>query len=144
MELFYTIRSSLRRMPYGLRNITCLCLVFTLFLPAAFLPFGEHSIDGVQVSFTEFWERGGGPLVAGIGVTCGVLAYGFIRARRWVRPLAVLPGFLLAVIVLLFERPFNAEVIAAVLFFGCLPMWYLYRRRPVRDYFSPDRVDRMA
>jgi hypothetical protein len=138
MELFYATKSALRRMPAGLRNITCLCLVFTLFLPAAFLPFGERSIDGVHVSFTAFWDLGGGPLCAGIGIVSAVLAYGFIRARRWVRPIVVGPGCVLAILILLKERRVTFDLTLVVLTLGVVPIWYFYFRHSVRTYFAPE------
>jgi hypothetical protein len=75
----------MQKMPIGLRVATTMSLLSIMFLPIAFLPFGEHQIDGIHVSFAEFWQRGGGPVFAGIGLIGVLLSYGFIRARRWIR-----------------------------------------------------------
>jgi peptidoglycan/LPS O-acetylase OafA/YrhL len=77
-------------MPPGLRVATFLCSVFGILAPVSLLPFGTHRIDGVTVGFAEFWQRGGGPVFFALGIGCALLAYGFLRARRWSRPLFVL------------------------------------------------------
>lgn len=135
MRLFHIIRSSMRRMPGFLRMITAICLGFSLFLPVSLLPMGEHEINGVKVTFVEFWQRGGGPALAGVGMLSGVLAYGFIRARRWVRFIPVGLGWSLVVAVIVVEREL-AEMVTALFLFGIIPTWYFYFRRSVRRYFG--------
>ena len=134
----------MQRMPKGLRLATSLCLIFAFFLPLAFLPFGEHSVDGVRVSFAQFWRRGGGPAFVGVGVISVLFAYGFLRARRWIRPLVVIFGWGLVVWIIIGEQRLSFDVAMAFLMFGCLPTWYLYFRHPVREYFGVVDERRMA
>ena len=123
-------------MPRGLRLATGLCLIFTLFIPSAFLPFGEHWVNGVHVSFSEFWRQGGGPAFVGVGVISMLFAYGFIRARRWIRPVAVIFGWGLVIWIITSDRRLSFDVAIPFFMFGCLPTWYLYYRRSVREYFG--------
>lgn len=134
----------MQNMPKGLRVVTGMCMIFTLFFPMAFVPFGTCMIDGAPVSFSEFWRRGGGPLFMVTGIVCALLAYGFIYARRWVRPLALAFGWSLVVISILHDPTFSTDLLIVVLLFGCLPAWYLYFRRPVRDYFDAGNKSRVA
>jgi len=102
-----------------------------------------HSVNGVQVSFAEFWRQGGGPVFVGIGLVSILIAYGFIRKQRWARPIAVAIGWAMMAlnIIGIIENctltP-NAVVQLALsfLFGGCLPIWYLYFRHMVKEYFG--------
>lgn len=136
MRLFHVIKSALQKMPYGLRVATALSLIFTLFLPAAFIPFGRHSVNGVDVSFAEFWRRGGGIVFVCIGVISILFAYGFIRARRWIRPVVVALGLGLVILTVVDRLRFSEDMFVVFLLCGCLPVWYLYFSRSVREYFG--------
>lgn len=131
-------------MPKGLRLATMLSLIFTLFLPVAFIPFGRHSVDGVDVLFAEFWRRGGGPIFVCIGAISVLFAYGFIRACRWIRPVVVVLGWCLVILAIVDDHQFSVDLVIMFLFSGCLPVWYLYFRRPVRDYFGVTIENRVA
>ncbi|MCX6924446.1 MAG: hypothetical protein NT154_14710 [Verrucomicrobia bacterium] len=136
--------TAMRRMPKGLRTATGLSLLMTLFLPAAFLPVGEHFVNGDRVSFTEFWHRGGGIAFATIGLLSLVLSYGFIMARGWARPLALVTGWAVVFTTWVGWQGFTLEVALGLLFFGCLPTWYFYFRQPVREYFGASHESRVA
>jgi hypothetical protein len=136
MEILRAIISAFRRMPNGVRFVTALSMMFTVFLPVPILPVGEHFVDGDRVAFAEFWRSGGGFLFAFIGIAAIVLAYGLVRARRWARHLVVGLSWSLVVITVFGWRRFSLDVVAAFLMFGCLPTWYFYFRPPVRKYFG--------
>lgn len=122
-------------MPSGVRCVTALALISTSLLAAAVPPIGEHFVDGDRVAFAEFLRSDGSFLFAFIGVTAIVLAYGLIRARRWARHLVVGLGWSLVVTTVIEWRGFSLEAVWAFLTLGCLPTWYFYSYRPVRDYF---------
>lgn len=123
-------------MPGGIRLVTASSMMFTLFLPAAILPVGEHFVNGNRVAFLEFWQSGGGLLFALIGVAAFVLAYGLIRARRWARHLVVGLSWSLVVVTIIGQPGFSLDLAGAFLIFGCLPTWYFYFSRPVAQYFG--------
>ena len=136
MKILHAIVSAFRKMPSGVRFVTALSMMFTLLLPAAILPVGEHFVDGDRVAFAEFWRSGGGFLFAFIGVAALLLAYGMVRARRWARHFVVFLSWSLVVVTIFGWRGFSLDVVAAFLMFGCLPTWYFYFRRPVKEYFG--------
>jgi len=144
MRFFYAIKTALLKMPTGLRLATGLSLIFTLFIPGAVMPFGQQSIDGVDVSLAEFWRRGGGPMFLCIGGISTLFAYGFIQARRWIRPVVVACGWWLVIGSVIEDRHLSSDVISTIVFCGCLPIWYLYFRRPVRAYFGVTDEKRVA
>ena len=131
-ELIAFIVERMKRMPFGLRVLTLHAMEFTLFVPFAFLPGGE--INGFKVAYRDWWLRGGGPLFIAVGVAFGVIAYGFLRATRWSRPL-----YLIALASPLFVAPFLAvrvdDYIIAVCPVAVLGL-YLFRRRTVCTYYA--------
>lgn len=139
MSMIQEIRLALRRMPLLLRWVTGMCLAFSLFLPAAILPFGEHRIDDQEVSFSEFWRQGGGPVFAGIGLLSISLAYGFIRATRWARLLAVMTGLAVTALAAFEARRFTWEILTMALLAGVGWPAYLLRHSGVRQYFGGGR-----
>ena len=72
-------------MPAILRWFTWMCFGFALFLPLSLIPYGSHRINEVEVTFAEFWRRGGGPLFFIAGIVFPILGYGFVRRRNWAR-----------------------------------------------------------
>ncbi|MEQ1802450.1 MAG: hypothetical protein ABL989_11040 [Gammaproteobacteria bacterium] len=139
-QLFNAMKAAIAGMPTGLALITLGCLAFSVFAPVSLLPVGTYRIDGVPVSFADFWRRGGGPLEFSLGVVCGSLAYGFIRARRWSRPLFVLAMALLALPGAL-SGPAQTEALVTGICLSGLAYWYVFHRRTVRQYFSADSQD---
>ncbi|HTJ00219.1 MAG TPA: hypothetical protein VL527_15155 [Dongiaceae bacterium] len=137
MELFRAIKAAFRRMPQGVCYVTWGAMMLALFLPLAFLPGGETFVNGNRVSYAEFWRSGGGFLLAGIGVIGLILAYGLIRARRWARHLTVILCWFLVGSTIPDWRSFSPDVVGGFFIFGCLPTWYFYFRRSVREYFDP-------
>jgi len=108
------------------------------------VPIGEHFVDGSRASFAEFWRTGGGVFFALIGIAAGTLSYGLVRARRWSRHLVVGLGWLLVMVTIVGWRGVSAEVVLAFLLFGCLPSWYFYFCRPVREYFGFPHENQVA
>jgi hypothetical protein len=72
-EFIGFIVERMKRMPFGLRMLTLHAMLFTLFVPLAFLPGAE--INGVKVSYRDWWLRGGGPLFIAVGIAFGIIAY---------------------------------------------------------------------
>jgi hypothetical protein len=134
--LLRAIRSILRRMPRAIRYITGICLLLAGFLPAALLPSGGYSIDGVPVSWREFWLRAGGPLFAAVGVVSGVGVYGLMRVRRWVRPLLIIAGAGLTVVLIVWEGRTTLLTGLMILLARVLVPRYLYFARSAREYFG--------
>jgi hypothetical protein len=119
-------------MPKALRWLAIMCFAFGLFLPLALVPAGGHYINGVAVTFAEFWRRGGGPVFFVAGIVFPLIGYGFIRARNWSRYLYV--GIHVAWgISFLSGSPIDALVVLA---WATLTGYYLFWRRNVREYFG--------
>ncbi len=132
------IATVFRRMPWGLRLTTFLCGMLIVFVPVALIPGGQYHIDDTTVDFTEFWRRGGGPAFISMGLLGALLAYGFLGARRWVRPLLVFILFLLSAMEALWA-PTTADqlhlLVSTFLVTG-LAYLYFFHHRPVIEFFT--------
>jgi hypothetical protein len=113
-----------------------------LLLPASLFGIGNYSIDGRQVSASEFWRLGGGPLFVFVSSWLGAIAIGFRRERTWARPLAATFWFAAAAIAPLMKRSAPSgpdrlwdQVILPCLF-GVFALWYFYRKRSVVTYYA--------
>ena len=133
-------------MPYGLRVVSKVLLTFAFVIPAITLillfAHGQNShfvIDGKQVTYEEFLHRGGFFQFFLIGIYSAILAYGFLSAARWSRPLCFLP-FVVSFILAFTHQP--PPLVIAICDYSSLVMsvalfvWYLFYRRSVRDYYS--------
>ena len=122
----------MKQMPLGLRMLTLMALLFTLIAPAAFLPGGK--INDIRVSYSEWWRSGGGPVFLAVGITFAFVAYGFLRATRWSRPLCLL-AVASPSIVALFQFPDVSDSIFLLVIVSLIAL-YLFRRRTVRFYYE--------
>jgi hypothetical protein len=135
--VFFRLRPSqargapIRSMPTGLRLLTYACFGFGLFLPLSLLPFG-HRIGGQEVSFAEFWRRGGGPAFFIAGILFPITGYGFLRARAWSRYLFV--GISIALAILSAFSSLREALMALV--WAAAVAYYLFCWPQVRDYFE--------
>jgi hypothetical protein len=115
-----------------------MCFGFGLFLPLSLIPAGGHSINGVQVTFEEFWRRGGGPIFFLAGILFPLSGLGFVRAQNWSRYLFSVLQFAFPVCTLFFGR-FDWDTLFAVVW-AAFVAYYLFRRPSVREYFGVDGV----
>jgi succinate dehydrogenase hydrophobic anchor subunit len=133
----------LQQMPRGLSVLTNVFLLFAFLLPAFTLlcllayALGTHSVNGVQLSYSEFWRHMRLFTFFGFGIYFAVLAFGLLHATRWSRPLLLLPwvvGPILAVIH--HHAKLTLYNYLSGLFSTALLVWYLYFRQTVRDYYA--------
>lgn len=130
---------ALRQMPTLLRILTflaaaCSLTTFTI-VPQQILNF-----DGHNLSYRDAWARGYIPAYFCFGILSAFQAYGFLKARRWSRPL--FPVFLTALITMDIwldlapaGRPDTAEITLNLLLIALL-LWYLFFKQSVRTYFD--------
>jgi len=121
-------------MPKILRWFTWMCFAFALFLPLSLIPAGGHYINEQQVTFEEFWRRGGGQIFFAAGILFPIAGYGFVRAKSWSRYLFT--ALQIAIPVSCF---FFAGVDWQVWFgiaWSAFVIYYLFRVPSVRDYFG--------
>ncbi|MGA2281564.1 MAG: hypothetical protein ABSG80_14820 [Verrucomicrobiota bacterium] len=138
------VNGRLQQMPRGLSVLTNAFLLFAVLFPVVTLlllvAHGHDSyfvINGTQVTYDEFWRRGGFWTFLLVGIYCAVLVYGFLHASRWSRPLFLLPcvvGPILAVIY--HHTTLTLYNYLSGLFGTALLVWYLYFRQTVRDYYA--------
>jgi len=144
-SIIHFVSSRLQQMPYGLRIVSRVLLIFAFVFPIftllLVLPHGRdvhYSINGTPVTYDEFLRRGHFVPFFLIGIYSGILAYGFIRASRWSRPICFLPFFMLFITGIIYHQP-----PLAVALYDCLILvlqvtllgWYLFYRQSVRDYY---------
>jgi len=121
-------------MPTILRWFTWICFGFGLLLPLSLIPAGGHYINGQQVTFEEFWHRGGGPIFFIAGILFSITGYGFVHSRNWSRYL-----FTALRVAILLSYPFFGTLDWQVLF--CLVwvgfvIYYLFWLPSAREYFG--------
>ena len=134
--LFFRLRPAhpadppMKGMPAGLRFLSTMCFAFALFLPLSLLPFGS-SINGQEVSFGEFWRRGGGPAFFIAGILFPIAGYGFLRVRSWSRYLFIGISVASAIFSLFASL---LDVLIGLLWAAAVT-YYLFWWPAVRDYF---------
>ena len=106
---------------------------FTLFLPLSLIPAGGHSIGGQEVTFTEFWQCGGGPTFFIAGIRFPLTSYGFLRARNWSRYVYVGMHLPMIVWTLVCFALLNGLLVIGWTAFAT---YYLFFRQDVREYFG--------
>lgn len=136
MKLFTAIINAFRQMPWGLRLVTGCCLWTSLAIPFISVPLPTvYSYNGEDVSWFEFWRRGGGPIVFGIGCFAAIMAYGLIRARRWSRVLFISSVAVFLICNILANGHDRGAVIVVSVLMMLPLVWYFFYRKPVREYF---------
>lgn len=133
-------------MPYGLRVVSRVLLGFALVIPPTavitLLTHGQFShfvINDKQVSYDEFLRRGGFLVVFFIWIFSAVLAFGFLRAASWSRPLCFFPFVVMFVMVIWRRQTTLSAALYDFLVLGCevaILVWYLFFRQTVKDYYG--------
>ncbi len=146
-NITHFVSSRLQQMPYGLRVVSKVLLIFAFVFPIftliLLLAHGQHShfvINGKQVTYEEFLHRGGFLQFFLIGIYSAILVYGFLHASRWSRPLCFLP-FAISLFLAVFH---SSQAPLATALYGYLSLicsaallsWYLFYRQTVRDYYA--------
>jgi hypothetical protein len=136
----------LQEMPFGLRIVSKVLLVFAFVFPIftllLVLPYGRgihYSVNGASVTYDEFLRRGHFIPFVFIGIYSGILACGFIRAARWSRPLCFLPFAVSFILAFIHHQPPLTVAVYDYLSLSLLVAllaWYLFFRQTVRDYYA--------
>jgi len=121
-------------MPQILCWFTWMCFGFGLFLPLSLIPAGGHFINGQQVTFEEFWRRGGGPIFFVAGILFPITGYGFVRAQNWSRYLFTALQLAIPVSSLFFGT-LDWQVLLGFAWTAFVA-YYLFWLPTVRDYFG--------
>lgn len=111
-------------MPSTLNGLTTVFIIFFLFLPGAFIPFGTHSINGEVVTFKEFWLLGGGPTFCFIGIVFPLIAIGFLHKHKWSRIAPIILVIALAVGALFFTDNYDLKDMFFLFAFLSVTIWY--------------------
>src|SRR5450432_3693227 len=111
-SIIHFVSSRLQQMPYGLRVVSRVLLtfafVFPIFTLLLVLPLGRgvhYSINGTPVTYDEFLRRSHFLSFFLVGICSGILAYGFIRASRWSRPVCFLPFVVSFITAFIYHKP---------------------------------------
>jgi hypothetical protein len=133
-------------MPYGLRVLSKVLLVFAFVLPILavilLLTHGAHFqffINGKQVTYDEFMRQRGFFHLFLFGIFCAILVYGFLHASRWSRPMCFLPLAVQFILSLFHPQPPLSVALRNYLILICevtLLAWYLFYRGTVKNYYS--------
>ena len=116
-----------------------MCFAFALFLPLSLIPAGGHYINGQQVTFEEFWRRGGGPIFFIAGILFPLTGYGLVRAQNWSRHLFAALQFSIPASSLVFGG-MGWETLLGI-GWAIFVAYYLFCRSDVRQYFGLCRSD---
>lgn len=112
------------------------CLIGSiLFIDGSFVPIVEFEIKGKQVSWSEWWTAGAGPLFVLIGLLLFMSAIGFYRKKHYAR-LTFLSVFVVALLFIWqFEVPTSGGVVVLGILF-LIMVWYFFLKKSVRNYFG--------
>ncbi len=132
VKVVYGTWMAFRRMPESLRFATGAVIAFACLLPCLLISIALDVLAGPSHDTVAEWF---GFFAAWICLCA--LAYGLVRARRWVRPLGVLCGLALFA---LGEHGFWLWDMLMFLFTVGLPFWKLYMDAEVKAYFGMTSV----
>jgi hypothetical protein len=108
--------------------------VFRVWFILATVVDSSHYINGHQVTFEEFWRRGGGPIFFICGILFPIIGYGFVRARNWSR--YFFTGLQIAIPVMsLFLGSFDWQILLGLVWIVFV-IYYLFWLPSVREYFG--------
>ena len=139
------VNHRLRQMPYGLRVLTKVLLLFAFVFPViaiiSILMHGGstyYSIGDKQVTYDEFTRKSGFLQSFLTGIYCATLVYGFVHATRWSRPLCFLPFTMSFIYGLFHPQPPPSPTLNYVMLICQVTLlaWYLYYRQTVKDYYA--------
>ena len=114
-----------------------------ILLPASLFGFGDYFIGSHPVSASEFWKTGAGPIFLIVAAWLGSVAWGIRHERLWARPLAAAFWFGMAALSPFADsidsgaaskEPWDGLVVSFL--FGLFALWYFYRKRSVRAYYT--------
>jgi len=145
--LYFTVRrkdmwSNFSAMPSLLKFLTAHAFACFAFFVGSLIPQTPFSIYGHQVSYSEWWTSGAGPLAVFLGVALPICGYMFLLRKADARAayLASVAIVLICSYVVLRRPPFLILGDGCLIAFGG---WYLYRRSAVVAYFaSNQRLER--
>lgn len=148
-RITHFVSSRLQQMPYGLRVVSRVLITFAFIFPTTtlimLLAHGKYShfvINGKQVSYEEFVQRGGFLFLFIIGIYSIILVYGLLRASSWSRPLCFLPFVVSLILAIFHGQPPLSVALRYYLSLACgisILVWYLFYRRTVTDYYAKMR-----
>jgi hypothetical protein len=123
-SIFAFIISRLKKMPFGIRLLSGLCVFAPIFALSFYIR------DDLQAHVSL-------PKVLLIAFCCAVFIYGFLQATRWSRPLLMLylVGALIWAIIQNHPAYSVSDYLGWLFTIGFIA-WILYFRRDVRDYYA--------
>jgi hypothetical protein len=101
------------------------------------VPAAEFTINEKQVSYSEWWTSGAGPLSIIIGILLLISAIGFFLKKRFARITFLTPWIILLIIALV--QGYEEMTIVGVFLLGIwmfLLIWYFFFKKSVQDYFK--------
>lgn len=123
-------------MPKLLKFLTAHAMFCIAFLICSVIPQSGFSINGNEVTFSQWWSSGAGVFASLLGIAGPLVAYGFLTKSRHSRP--AYAGFLMLAFVLtpIFMRmdPIYIPVGVLVVVLGVV---CLYKLPSMRMYFTP-------
>ena len=101
------------------------------------IPSVEVTINEKQVSHSEWWTSGAGPLSTIIGILLLISAIGFFLKKRFARITFLAPWLILLIVALV--QGYEKLTIVGVFLLGIwmsLLIWYFFFKKSVQDYFE--------
>lgn len=107
------------------------------FTICSFIPFAEFKIEEKQVSWSEWWTSGAGPLSTIIGILLLISAIGFFQKKRFARITFLAPWAILFIVAIVQEH--EALTIQGAFVLGIwmvFLVWYFFFKKSVKHYFG--------
>jgi hypothetical protein len=123
-----------KEMPFLLKFLTfhSACCIF-LFIFSV-VPISDYFINGVEVSYSEWWGSGVGLVTTIFGLVMPYAGYLFLHKHKYAREM-YLSVYFVAALFQGMKFGFKLELVIGVVAFILLTGLYLYGRKAVQIYF---------
>ena len=135
----FTAWLNFKEMPTILKFLTFHGLMAVIALPVSIIPFDNFEVNGVKITFRQFWADGYGAFTIFIGFAFPACAILFLKKHKYAR-LAYITTWIVGSTLSVLIMPGNRNAIVEYSLIIGVPVLliasYLYLRDSVRKYFE--------
>lgn len=139
LEYIDNFKSKIKPIPFILRTLSLIFLVFTMFILAAIpYPGMNYTINGESVTYTEFLKNGAVFVFLIVGIVSPICGYTILNRKKWGRYILLLSFAVPSVILPLINTTSFLQVINLLpsVLFSLVVYWYLFVKETVVSYYN--------
>ena len=124
-------------MPFVLRLIAIFSFLGLCFAGVIF-PFMKFSINGKEVTYSEFWSSGSGIQAYTLGISLFISGIGIYMKKEWSRSLLLIVFITFYLLIPAVQNGLESLInnLPVSLIYLVPLIWYLYFKQSVKDYYS--------